>query len=198
MPLQIIFLSALKNIAFLKKELAEFNMQLCGGGQKQCPEGKCLKALVPGKSLIEHKNRKQNKVHQKSKALGSACQETDFYRWSTGFLHHWRKTLFILSPGCSLREMAINKTTYIGTCTGRKNLDSTLEHLSFSFDAKSYIWQQHNCGAVFKSIEKRKTSGQNNNFREILPLLAEFTVPHQHSRVTNSVLHFAEVDLKCA
>lgn len=31
MPLQIIFLSALKNIAFLKQELAEFNMQLVWG-----------------------------------------------------------------------------------------------------------------------------------------------------------------------
>lgn len=198
MPLQIIFLSALKNIAFLKKELAEFNMQLCGGGQKQCPEGKCLEALVPGKSLIERKNRKQNKVHHKSKAPGSAWQETDLYCWNTGFLHHWRKMLFILSPGWSLREMTIDKTTYTGTCIGMKNMYSTLEYLSFSFDAKSYIWQQHNCGAVFKSIEKKKTSGQSNNFREILHLLAEFTVPHQHIRRTNSVLHFAEVDLKCA
>lgn len=134
MPLQIIFLSALKNIAFLKEELAEFNVQLCGGGQKQCPEGKCLKALVPGKSLIESKNRKQNKVHHESKALGSACQETDLYCWNTGLLHHWRKMLFILSPGCSLREMAIDKTMYIGTCIGRKNLDSTLEYFSFSFE----------------------------------------------------------------
>lgn len=74
---------------------------------------------------------------------------------------------------------------------GRRNLDSTLEYFSFSFDAKSYIWQQHNRGAVFKPIEKRKISGRSNNFREILPLLAEFTVPHQHIRGTNSVLHFA-------
>lgn len=81
-----------------------------GEGRSSGQKGSILRHWVQGRV------RKQNKVHQKSKALGSACQETDLYCWNTGFLHHlafWRKMLFILSPGCSLREIAIYRTTYM-------------------------------------------------------------------------------------
>lgn len=79
-------------------------------------------------------------------------------------------------------------------------MDSALEYFSFSFGAKYYVRQQQNCGAVFKSIGKRKTSGQSlsNISREVLPLLAQLTVSHQHIRGISNVLHFAYLDLKCA
>lgn len=84
--------------------------------------------------------------------------------------------------------------------TGGKNLDPALEYFSFNFGAKYYVWWPHNCSAVLKSTRKRKTSGQSlsNVSREVLPRLAQLSVPHPHIRGTSSVLHFAYLDWKCA
>lgn len=123
MPLQIMFLSAPKNISFLKQELVVSDMQLMWG-RVEAVSRKERSWSTSSRKKPDCKNRKQNKVHQKSKALGNACQEMDLYCWNTGFLHHWRKLLFILSPGCSLREVSLDKTTYIyrkeklGFCLG--------------------------------------------------------------------------------
>lgn len=132
-------------------------------------------------------------MHQRSKALGYACQETEPLLLRQAFyITDGRCSLFY--PDCSLREASIDKTTYML----RKKIFFS-EYFSFSFGAKYYIPCPQNRSAVFKCSGKGKPQHKVSvAFPQSFYPLAQQTVPHRYTRGRSSVLHFAYLDLKCA